>query len=309
MAVKNFQRPLESPYLAGGYVALDGDSIPHPPGAGMAGWASSMVITKDRVAYRGPLGASTTRNLGALTLYVALESPFMLRIGNSVSRKTITIVPPNAPHLITSPDRMLGHLLIEPECVCPQDLQRLPEMIENPAVRFRLEAAFRRCSKSPYVAHGISSEVDEFFFGRPLEPRRLDSRIDDTIAQIRARPCEHFFAASCAKLTGLSFSRFVHLFKEEVGMTFRAYCAWKRARALLPFVNSGCNLTALAMHTGYPDSTHFSHSIRRIYGFRPKDIFAGSRRLALIFDGASPRVSQRRRPPRAPSVENSWISV
>ncbi|WP_309901090.1 hypothetical protein [Variovorax soli] len=37
----------------------------------------------------------------------------------------------------------------------------------------------------------------------------------------------------------------------------------------------------MALDTGYPDSTHFSHSIRQVYGLRPSDILAGSRRLAV----------------------------
>ncbi len=242
-----------------------------------------MVITEDRVAYRGLLGAPTTRNLGALTVYVALESAFTIKIADgSSSQRRFAVVPPNVPHFITSPDRLVGDILIEPECVCPRDLQQLPAMIESAAVRLQLENAFRRCWESTSVIERSSRAVDEFFFGRSLEPRRLDGRIALAIRQIRAQPCEQFFAASCAKLTGLSFSRFVHLFKEEIGMTFRAYCAWKRARALLPYVSSACSLTDLAMQTGYPDSTHFSHSIRRIYGLRPKDILAGSRRLAVV---------------------------
>jgi AraC-like DNA-binding protein len=40
-------------------------------------------------------------------------------------------------------------------------------------------------------------------------------------------------------------------------------------------------LLELLLDTGYPDSTHFSHSIRQVYGLKPKDIFAGSRRLAI----------------------------
>jgi AraC-like DNA-binding protein len=243
----------------------------------------SMVITEDRVAYRGLLGAPTTRNLGALTVYVALESPFMLKIGDEpAARRRFAIVPPNVPHFITSPDRLVGDILIEPECVCPRDLQQLPTMIETATVRMRLESAFNGCWQSALSVEHSSAAVDEFFFGRALEPRVLDARIALAIRQIRERPCEQFFAATCAKLTGLSFSRFVHLFKEEIGMTFRAYCAWKRARALLPYVGSTCSLTDLAMQTGYPDSSHFSHSIRRIYGLRPKDILAGSRRLAVV---------------------------
>jgi AraC-like DNA-binding protein len=243
----------------------------------------SMILTEDRVAYRGLLGAPTTRNLGALTVYVALESPFLLKIGGEQpARKRFAIVPPNVPHFITSSDKLVGDILIEPECVGPRDLQQLPKMIESAAVRQRLESAFDGCWQSALGLEHTSAAVDEYFFGRQLEPRVLDARIALAIRQIRERPCEQFFAASCAKLTGLSFSRFVHLFKEEIGMTFRAYCAWKRARALLPYVSTACSLTDLAMQTGYPDSTHFSHSIRRIYGLRPKDILAGSRRLAVV---------------------------
>jgi methylphosphotriester-DNA--protein-cysteine methyltransferase len=244
--------------------------------------ALAMVITEDRVVYRGLLGAPATRNLGALTLYVALEEPFTIKVdGNSSRRERITIVPPNVPHLITSPDRVIGVFLIEPECIDPTDLGELPALIKESEICTRLESTFRTCKDSTARIECKSSAIDNVFFGRQLQPRRLDRRIALAINQIRATPCEQFFAASCARLTGLSFSRFVHLFKEEIGMTFRAYCAWKRARALLPYVSDQCSLTNIAMKTGYPDSTHFSHSIRRIYGLRPKDIIAGSRRLAI----------------------------
>jgi len=79
----------------------------------------------------------------------------------------------------------------------------------------------------------------------------------------------------------LSFSRFLHLFKQETGLTFRAFRAWKRARSLLRHVHQSTTLTDIALDTGYPDSTHFSHSIRQVYGLRPSDILAGSRRLAV----------------------------
>jgi AraC-like DNA-binding protein len=46
-------------------------------------------------------------------------------------------------------------------------------------------------------------------------------------------------------------------------------------------VNQDSNLAYIALETGYADSTHFSHSIRHVYGLKPKDIFAGSRRLAV----------------------------
>ena len=57
---------------------------------------------------------------------------------------------------------------------------------------------------------------------------------------------------------------------------------WKRARSLLQYVNLDANLTDVALEVGYPDASHFSHSIRQIYGLKPKDIFAGSRRLNVL---------------------------
>jgi AraC-like DNA-binding protein len=79
---------------------------------------------------------------------------------------------------------------------------------------------------------------------------------------------------------GLSPSRFLHLFKEATGISFRSFRAWKRARHLL-HANQDINLAHLAQDIGYPDSTHFSHSIRRFYGLKPRAIFSGSRDLAI----------------------------
>ena len=92
-------------------------------------------------------------------------------------------------------------------------------------------------------------------------------------------------AASCAAQAGLSASRFLHLFKEQTGISFRSFRAWKRARHLLHFANQDLNLAHLAQDIGYPDSTHFSHSIRRFYGLKPRAIFSGSRDLAIYRGG------------------------
>ena len=79
----------------------------------------------------------------------------------------------------------------------------------------------------------------------------------------------------------LSFSRFVHLFKEQVGVPLRTFRSWKRARSVLQYVRQDVNLTQIAQHTGYPDSAHFSRSIREVFGLQPREVMAGSRRIAL----------------------------
>jgi AraC-like DNA-binding protein len=130
-------------------------------------------------------------------------------------------------------------------------------------------------------ASRVTADLDRLFFGQALERRNLDRRIASIVDKVSKAPSDQFPAEACSKLAGLSFSRFLHLFKSEVGITFRCFRAWKRARSFLAFVKV-TNLTDVALKIGYADSTHFSHSIRNVYGLKPKDICAGSRRLAII---------------------------
>jgi AraC-like DNA-binding protein len=131
----------------------------------------------------------------------------------------------------------------------------------------------------------MSLDFDKLFFGQTLVPRQIDRRIRAVIESIKRDPSGRGSAEECAETVHLSFSRFLHLFKQEMGVPFRSFRTWKRARSLLHYVNRNSNLAHVALDTGYPDSTHFSHSIRQVYGLKPKDIFAGSRRLA-IYEGA-----------------------
>ena len=126
-----------------------------------------------------------------------------------------------------------------------------------------------------------TEEFDQLSFGEVLPDRNIDQRIRRSAARLNDFSGIKMTAADCAASVNLSPSRFLHLFKEQTGVSFRAFRAWKRARHLLHFVNEDINLAHLAQDIGYPDSTHFSHSIRRFYGLKPRAIFMGSRDLAI----------------------------
>ena len=108
-----------------------------------------------------------------------------------------------------------------------------------------------------------AEDFDRSFFGDALGVRHMDPRIRQVIDTIKRQPSAMAAAEDCAQQVGLSFSRFLHLFRDDVGAPFRSFRTWKRARSLLHHVNRGSNLAHVALDTGYPDSTHFSHSIRQ----------------------------------------------
>lgn len=77
--------------------------------------------------------------------------------------------------------------------------------------------------------------------------------------------------SEAARIAGVSPSRFVHLFKEETGITFTDYvirCRMERAKRLL--ARSTLPVTDIAFECGYANQSYFSSVFRRITGVSPK---------------------------------------
>lgn len=246
-----------------------------------------MWITPDRLLYAGLLGNPSEHVRGAMVVYVALESMIHVNVMGHGWRTTETaVIQPYVPHQVACDARHIAALYIEPETV---DMARLPALFAtaNGAVDAQGFAAHVRGCHAQIVRTGRDFDLqpedfDPMFFGHKLIPRTLDKRIAHVLERIKQNPSAPASAEECAGLVNLSFSRFLHLFKAEVGVPFRSFRTWRRARSLLHYVNQSRNLAQVALEIGYPDSTHFSHSIRQSYGLKPRDIFAGSRKLRLI---------------------------
>lgn len=250
-----------------------------------------MLITSDRICYAGLLGQPMTREFGAITIYVSLGTPFHLQLGSGPwEGRDIAVVQPDTAHRIATSDRLIGVYMIEPEYVVgtglPAALRVDGDAAALAALAQHMRAAFLALVDGSVAVHGVRNRLDEFMLGTALPARRLDERIAAVVNRIKRHPSDSLGAEEFADEVDLSFSRFLHLFKSETGTTFRRFRAWKRARGFMSYVNAPLNLTDIALETGYPDSSHFSHTVRRYWGLTPKDIIAGSRRLAVINDGS-----------------------
>ena len=252
-----------------------------------------MWLTTQRVFYAGLLGPVGVRVMGGWGIYVSTSPAAPIRIcigGGAWQGGELMVVPPQVPHRVESTGPLVFNLLIEADSV---DAARLPDFMKTscgcahaPDFVARVRTMHARLLAASGREPFDGFDFDLLFFGRPLAPRVLDARIAHVVERINADPAQNASAQDCAGWVHLSFSRFLHLFKEEVGVPFRSFRAWKRARSLLRYVRQTGTLTDIALDTGYPDATHFSHSIRQVYGLRPSEILAGSRRLAL-HDGAA----------------------
>lgn len=256
-----------------------------------------MWLTTQRVFYAGLLGPVGARVLGGWGIYVSTSAADPIRVcigGGAWQSGELLVVPPQVPHRVESARPLVLNILVEADSVDPD---RLPSFMRErcgcahaPEFVARVRAMHARLLAASGRESFEGFDFDLLFFGQALAPRVLDARIARVIERINIDPAQSASAQDCAGWVHLSFSRFLHLFKEELGVPFRSFRAWKRARSLLRYVHQPGTLTDIALDSGYPDATHFSHSIRQVYGLRPSEILAGSRRLAL-HDAAGVRAS------------------
>ncbi len=243
-----------------------------------------MLISPERVLYAGLLGRPRRRTSGGYNIYAAMRGSLTITEDKSELVGELAVVPPYVPHSVASEHPCIICLVIEPETVEPSAMQDLSARIagtEAPDIAQRIRAAYETLGLQQGRRGFTTAEFDQLCFGKALPDRKLDHRIKRAAAKLDDFSGSKMTAADCAASAGPSPSRFLHLFKEQTGVSFRAFRAWKRARHLLHFANQNINLAHLAQDIGYPDSTHFSHSIRRFYALKPRAIFLGSRDLAI----------------------------
>ena len=269
-----------------------------------------MWLNNDRVFYAGLLGAVSVRTMGGWLVYASLGAPLRILVGAAATATQpaesdwqttdLAVVPPYLPHRVACDQRLISSITIEPETV---DEAALPAWLrqhvgavptshpETARMLQRVRAAHAALRTHGHAIKLQTASFDECFFDQRLAPRQVDLRIARVLEDMRNDPARSTTAQACATAAGLSFSRFLHLFKAEVGTPFRSLRTWKRARSLLHHVTRETNLVHVALDTGYPDSTHFSHSIRHVYGLKPRDLFAGSRTLMVLGDSPAARAA------------------
>ncbi len=251
----------------------------------MAQPPSYLSLTDDRILYAGVLGSPGQRLFGAATLYAAPQGTLSLQTPDGdQAHASVMWVPPHTPHTVQSSSPWVMCMMVEPEFT---DVEHIPALLaqhpaEGHAWAERLAPWWHTPATGPLPPAAMSdTALDTLLLGAPLPQREPDPRVSLALHHLRQHVTSQVSAAEAAALCGLSSSRFMHLFKEELGVGFRTLRSWKRARALLGLVRSGENLTDMAQALGYPDASHFSRSIRQITGLRPSDIVSGSRHIQL----------------------------
>ena len=99
-----------------------------------------------------------------------------------------------------------------------------------------------------------------------------DERILQAMEYIRREASEKITCRDVAEVVFLSESRFSHLFKEQIGMTFSAYLIYQRLMKVYVQVLGGKSITEAALAAGFSGSSHFADVNRRVFGLSARTI-------------------------------------
>lgn len=103
----------------------------------------------------------------------------------------------------------------------------------------------------------------------------LDHRIRMVCNYIQANLLEPLHVKILANLAELSETRFMHLFKEGIGIPVRRYVLWQRLFGAAKEMQKGKSLTEAAYEVGFSDQAHLSRTFKDMLGVQPS-LFLGA---------------------------------
>ena len=102
----------------------------------------------------------------------------------------------------------------------------------------------------------------------------IDPRIERAAKQVRDDPAAAVSAAELAASVGLSESRFLHLFRREIGSSLRRYRLWSRLMRAGAQIAAGGNLTTAAVEAGFASPSHLADRFKTTFGLSATQLLA-----------------------------------
>ncbi|WP_369690801.1 helix-turn-helix transcriptional regulator [Nocardia crassostreae] len=113
----------------------------------------------------------------------------------------------------------------------------------------------------------------------PTRAHIIDERIAEAVRAVREDPAKAVPARELAVRAGLSESRFLHLFRQEVGTSLRRYRLWVRLMHAAKLSAAGHNLTTVAVEAGFASPSHLADRFRTTFGLSASRLIASGVRV------------------------------
>ena len=228
----------------------------------------------------------------AVAILVSKQTPFLLttKENETIQTKGI-IISPNFFHRLEASDTEIVVIQLDPKSdefkkIEMKDSYTLlsPNTIET--IQILSEPLFTEdlnCAKARLVYEQILEVL-----GSKKQNREWDPRIDLAIGRIKNTLPSPISLAVLSNETGISKDRFMHLFKENMGIPLRQYLLWQRLHIAARLLQGGENLTTASHAAGFSDQAHLSRTFKKMFGVKPSLFLGGSHLTKVCFCDSNP---------------------
>lgn len=149
-------------------------------------------------------------------------------------------------------------------------VQMLPDELVD--LLFRSFGEYETNGRNP---EDYSKFIQELYQGIGIDdsPREIqDERIQAAIYYINQRIGTKITCGEVASAVFMSESRFSHLFREEMGITFAGFLQMRQLSYAYYLIIQGMSVTEAAIASGFSSSSHFAATHKRVFGLCATDI-------------------------------------
>jgi AraC-like DNA-binding protein len=230
-------------------------------------WPAAMIVW-------GPGYRATAHRHHSIQLVMATKGSFRIRGGRR--------------------DRWLtcGAALVRPDAVHEVDARKTPVLIAFVDVESSLGAALNQEIESdifPIPPNQLArwrARLGENLSERCIDrwarmellrgqmPLRIHPKVLRVVKYLRDRVgiADDFSLKTLAEISGLSQTRFMHVFTESVGVPLRPYILWLRLQCASCDLIHGQTVTQAAHNAGFADAAHLTRTFRRMLGTSPTEL-------------------------------------
>jgi AraC-like DNA-binding protein len=157
------------------------------------------------------------------------------------------------------------------------DFLPLPELLLIPATSCadQIEPAqnYRATLNTILTNLGLDIDLSISAHSASLTDTRIQTLLND-LDNCLVSDClkpSYWAAAEVASQLDLSEGRFLHLFREQMGIAWRPYLLWRRMICAISAMMKGRSATEAAYIAGFSDSSHLSRTFRAHFGMSIRD--------------------------------------
>jgi AraC-like DNA-binding protein len=240
---------------------------------------NTLTLGTNRALYRGELPATGWHRHASPVLLMGLSGRFSLQLPHAPAQSCHSaLVDTGVEHVFDPCGEQVAMVYLEPDSAEARSLrmhfQTQGGVIFDPAVRVHARScmdAYLRNFDLPSLLQLDCPTV------APIDARVARSLL--YLRQLRAAPLGRDGAAAAAHW---SASHFNHVFRTEMGVSFRSYRVWSQVRVAMAGLGAHINLTQAALDGGFVDSSHFSRMFRQTFGMTPSSVLKPLREIALV---------------------------